>query len=163
MCDFVDIESNDFTVANALKMKSIDMVSEISNKDDTEILRRLARHSKPLVSSSLESRRVCSTLCNILFAYVNIRSHFTMFVLHTHTHRYAYDRRITNGDPNVESGWNIWNISPSLSWLDRFESPRDALNACLDRSLIFPYARLWTLSMRCVVDVQTILRHGRRT
>ena len=85
MCDFVDIESNDFTVANALEMKSIDMVSEISNKDDTEILRRLARHSKPLVSSSLESRRVCSTLCNILFAYVNIRSHFTMFVLHTHT------------------------------------------------------------------------------
>ena len=86
MCDFVDIESNDFTVANALKMKSLDMVSEISNKDDTEILRRLARHSKPLVSSSLESRRVCSTLCDILFAYVNIRSHFTMFVSHTHTH-----------------------------------------------------------------------------
>ena len=54
-------------------------------------------------------------------------------------YRYTYDRRITDDDPNVESGWNIWNISASLSWLDRFDSPRDALSACLDRSLIFPY------------------------
>ena len=68
MCDFVDMESNDFTVANALKMKSPALVSKISDKDDTETLRRLARHSKPLVSSSLESRRVCSTLCDIIFA-----------------------------------------------------------------------------------------------
>ena len=97
-------------------------------------------------------------------------------------YRYTYDRRITDDDPNVESGWNIWNISASLSWLDRFDSPRDALSACLDRSLIFPYvfersyslaltrisiinryARLWKLSVCCVRDVQTILRHGRRT
>ena len=68
MCDFVDMESNDFTVANALKMKSPGLVSKITDKDDTETLRRLARHSKPLVSSSLESRRVCSTLCDIIFA-----------------------------------------------------------------------------------------------
>ena len=70
MCDFVDMESNDFTVANALKMKSPGLVSKISDKDDTETLRRLVRHSKPLIASSLESRRVCSSLCDIIFAYV---------------------------------------------------------------------------------------------
>ena len=33
----------------------------------------------------------------------------------------------------------------------------------LENMYINRYARLWTLSMCCVRDVQTILRHGRRT
>ena len=76
---------------------------------------------------------VCENLNSITHSLTHPPTHITLF------NRYAYDRRITEDDPNVESGWNIWNISASLSWLDRFDSPRDALSACLDRSLIFPY------------------------
>jgi protein SHQ1 len=143
MCDFVDIENNDHTVQHALKMKSPCHVSKLK-KDDDETLRRLARHPKPLISSMIETRRVMSTLCDILFAY-------------------AYDRRLTDDEFTVESGWNIWNLSPSLCWLDRFDSPQDALSACLHRSLVFPYARLWKLSMCCIQDVQNLVSHGRRT
>ena len=91
-------------------------------------------------------------LCVILFLrrWCHSPTHSHTFTHLTHSlNRYTYDRRITDDDPNVESGWNIWNISASLSWLDRFDSPRDALSACLDRSLIFPYVFEKSYSLAC--------------
>ena len=142
-CDFVDMESNDLPL-RTLKMKSPGLVSKITDKDDTEALRRLARHSKPLISSS------GVMTCLFLFVWYSLAHRWCLsdrenlnFITHSLTYHHSHhtlrthDRRITDNDPNVESGWNIWNISASLLarsfWLSR-----DAL-CCLDRSLISPY------------------------
>ena len=74
---------------------------------------------------------------------------------------YAYDFRLTDGDPTVESNWTVATVSPLLSWLDEIGDIKHALTACLRRSLIYPYLRSWKLSSLVLTDVLQIFSNGK--
>ena len=42
---------------------------------------------------------------------------------------YVYDQRMTQGEDNSESAWLISVLSPTLSWLEDFDSVEDAMTA----------------------------------
>jgi hypothetical protein len=75
---------------------------------------------------------------------------------------FCYDHRCTQGDPNVESAWTVHTISPTLCWLEEFDTPREALTAAMRRSLAFPYLRNWRLSRAALEDAAALLSAGRR-
>lgn len=71
---------------------------------------------------------------------------------------YAYDIRINEGEDCTESHWNICKLSATLSWLETFTSPREVVCSCLQRSLIFPLVRNFTLGQQVMRDVTRLLR-----
>ena len=76
---------------------------------------------------------------------------------------FCYDVRVNEGEECSESHWNICKLSSTLSWLDRFWSIQDVVNACFRRSLIFPLIRHYDLSEKCLKDVVEIMKRGRKT
>lgn len=75
---------------------------------------------------------------------------------------YAYDSRLTAGEPNVESEWTICKLSPALSWLQEFSDAPSAVRACIRRCVTYPYMRCWRLARLAAADSAVILRGGRR-
>ena len=79
---------------------------------------------------------------------------------------YAYDYRMTIGDPSSESAWTIGKLSSTLSWLDSYdcknEKPADVLRFGMRRSLIYPYLRYWNMARLVANDVVNIFKAGRR-
>ena len=103
---------------------------------------------RPMHLTSEQERSAFLCLADILFAY-------------------AFDHRTTEGDPTVESSWTIMTMSVSLSWLEYFNPPYDAIVDILRwnvrRSLIYPYLRSLSLSVKICSDVCRIISGGRRT
>lgn len=75
---------------------------------------------------------------------------------------YAYNKRVTEGENTVESGWNISKLSATLSWFDEFWSLEQTVRSCFRRSLIYPLYRHWGLTCAVLRDVIQILRLGPR-
>ena len=88
---------------------------------------------------------------------------------------YAYDHRVTEGDPNVETPWTVSILAPTLSWFEAYDpaerkgegqksyGPVAApLVAAVRRSLIYPYLRYFSFSSLVVTDVLAIVNLGRR-
>lgn len=73
---------------------------------------------------------------------------------------WAYNHRITLGENNVESYWNVCKLSSTLSWFDTFLSIHAVCVACYRRSLCFPLHRNWNLSTKVLEDVQRIFSLG---
>jgi len=81
---------------------------------------------------------------------------------------YAYDHRLTTGDPTCESSWTIVTLSPTLCWfecyLPTFDSICCVLQWSIRRSLIYPYIRNYNFAASQIVqDVFDIIIGGRRT
>lgn len=75
---------------------------------------------------------------------------------------YAYNKRVTEGENTVESGWNISKLSATLSWFEEFWSLEQTIRSCFRRSLIYPLYRHWGLAYAVLRDVIQILRLGPR-
>ncbi|KFM61268.1 Protein SHQ1-like protein, partial [Stegodyphus mimosarum] len=75
---------------------------------------------------------------------------------------YAYNKRTTEGENTVESGWTINKISATLSWLESFNSLYEVAHSCVRRSLCYPLYRHFELSITVLDDVQKILLLGRK-
>ena len=73
---------------------------------------------------------------------------------------YAYDMRVNECEPNVESGWTLTKLSATLSWFDSYSSLKEVVITCLRRSLGYPLYRNWNLSLKVLEDVIKILRFG---
>ena len=103
---------------------------------------------RPMHLTSEQERSAFLCLADILFAY-------------------AFDHRISEGDPTVESSWTIMTLSVCLSWLEYFNPPYDTIVDILRwnvrRSLIYPYLRNLSLSVKICSDVCRIMTGGRRT
>lgn len=69
---------------------------------------------------------------------------------------WAYNHRITLGENNVESYWNVCKLSSTLSCFDTFSSIHEVFVACYRRSLCFPLHRNWNLSTKVLDDVKQI-------
>ncbi|MFH4976779.1 hypothetical protein AB6A40_003488 [Gnathostoma spinigerum] len=107
---------------------------------DREQLKNIPSRKLPGLTES-EDRDVALSLVDILFAYL-------------------YDVRTTFGEHSVESGWTISKLSPSLSFLLRWNSPFEALCGAIRRSLCYPLYRHWELSQMVVQDLTQVLRRG---
>lgn len=75
---------------------------------------------------------------------------------------YAYNKRVTEGENCVESGWNISKLSSTLSFFESFTLLHDVIIANLRRSLCYPLFRHWSLSIKVHQDVIKIIRIGRK-
>jgi len=77
---------------------------------------------------------------------------------------YCYDQRLTGGEGNVESAFNISRLSAALSWGDVFEEgeEQNVMRAAVRRSLCYPYLRVWKLSRKVLADVVKIMLLGKR-
>ncbi|KAK6176745.1 hypothetical protein SNE40_014986 [Patella caerulea] len=75
---------------------------------------------------------------------------------------YCYNHRITEGDDNVESGWNICKLSSTLSWFVVDTNPRDVIITNIRRSLCFPLHRHWQLAIKVLEDTQKLFELGKR-
>ncbi|XP_065560028.1 protein SHQ1 homolog [Artemia franciscana] len=74
---------------------------------------------------------------------------------------WAYDRRVTEGDHCIESGWAIAKVCPVLSYFEDFEDLRFLLVACVRRSITYPMLRSWDLSLLTIKDTSSIFRKGK--
>lgn len=75
---------------------------------------------------------------------------------------YAYNKRVTEGEDTVESGWNISKISATLSWFEEFWSLEQTVRSCFRRCLTYPLYRHWGLTYAVLRDVIQILQLGPR-
>uniref|UniRef100_L7M606 Protein SHQ1 homolog n=1 Tax=Rhipicephalus pulchellus TaxID=72859 RepID=L7M606_RHIPC len=75
---------------------------------------------------------------------------------------YAYNKRVTEGEDTVESGWNISKLSATLSWFEEFSSLEQTVRSCFRRCLIYPLYRHWALAQAVLGDVIQILQLGPR-
>lgn len=75
---------------------------------------------------------------------------------------YAYNKRVTEGEDTVESGWNISKLSATLSWFEEFWSLEQMVRSCFRRCLIYPLYRHWGLAQAVLRDVIQILQLGPR-
>ncbi|XP_075526127.1 protein SHQ1 homolog isoform X1 [Dermacentor variabilis] len=75
---------------------------------------------------------------------------------------YAYNKRVTEGEDTVESGWNISKISATLSWFEEFWSLEQMVRSCFRRCLTYPLYRHWGLTYAVLRDVIQILQLGPR-
>lgn len=89
-----------------------------------------------------DHHRLLCDLANILFAYL-------------------YDLRATLAETNVESGWTIARISPTMSWFEDFDTAQGSILTAFRRSLAYPLYRNFDLSQLVLTDLKNVLRHGR--
>ncbi|VDP12461.1 unnamed protein product [Heligmosomoides polygyrus] len=73
---------------------------------------------------------------------------------------FAYDSRINDWETSCETGWNIAKLSPTLSFLCRWKSAKEAVIAVMRRSLCYPLYRNWDLSMMALNDSKFIISKG---
>jgi protein SHQ1 len=78
------------------------------------------------------------------------------------TYAVCYDARVNTGDRNVESGWTVSKLSPTLSWFDLFASAAETLAACQVRALVYPLLRHPLLAHKVTQDVLRVASEGRQ-
>ncbi|XP_069062206.1 protein SHQ1 homolog isoform X1 [Pleurodeles waltl] len=74
---------------------------------------------------------------------------------------YCYDIRVTEGERNVESSWNIRKLSGSLSWLQNYSSIHEVLVSFGRRVLCYPLYRHFLLVLEAVKDASLLLQMGK--
>lgn len=75
---------------------------------------------------------------------------------------YAFNKRTTEGENTVESGWTINKLGATLSWVETFSSVHEVAVTCIRRSLCYPLFRHFELSVTVLDDVRKIFLLGRK-
>ncbi|OCT85918.1 hypothetical protein XELAEV_18024088mg [Xenopus laevis] len=74
---------------------------------------------------------------------------------------YCYEVRVTEGERNVESAWNIRKLSSTLSWFENFTCIKDALVSFGRRVLCYPLYRHFQLVEKAISDTVSLLKLGK--
>ncbi|NP_001072616.1 protein SHQ1 homolog [Xenopus tropicalis] len=74
---------------------------------------------------------------------------------------YCYEVRVTEGDQNVESAWNIRKLSSTLSWFENFTCVKDILVSFGRRVLCYPLYRNFQLVEKAIADTVSLLKLGK--
>lgn len=137
-----DRSEEDESLAHLYVTKSADLVGmEDLTQDEKDLMLKLKPKFFKMTSGEL--REAGLVLVDVMFAY-------------------CYDRRTTEGEGNVESGWCVSKLSSSLAWLERHTSLKETVVACIRRSLCFPLYRNWNLSCLVLEDLQCLFKAGRK-
>ncbi|XP_057562031.1 protein SHQ1 homolog isoform X5 [Hippopotamus amphibius kiboko] len=73
---------------------------------------------------------------------------------------YCYEIRVTEGEKNVESAWNIRKLSPTLCWFETWTNVHEILVSFGRRVLCYPLYRHFKLVMKAYRDTIKILQLG---
>ena len=115
----------------------------IGSEEQQQLL-QLPRKEFLMGGAAAERRALCGLL-DVLFAY-------------------CYEVRSTEGEPTVESGWTVAQLSSLLSFLDSgfaHEGVAEAATACVRRALCRPLLRHWALAQAALDDAARLLALGR--
>ncbi|XP_076984808.1 protein SHQ1 homolog isoform X2 [Tamandua tetradactyla] len=74
---------------------------------------------------------------------------------------YCYETRVTEGEKNVESAWNIRKLSPTLCWFETWTNVHEILVSFGRRVLCYPFYRHFKLVMKVYRDTIKILQLGK--
>ncbi|KAM4720917.1 protein SHQ1 homolog [Rhinophrynus dorsalis] len=74
---------------------------------------------------------------------------------------YCYEVRVTEGERNVESAWNIRKLSGTLSWFETFTSIKDVLVSFGRRVVCYPLYRHFSLVTKAIKDTNILLKLGK--
>ncbi|KAM4021731.1 protein SHQ1 homolog [Anomaloglossus baeobatrachus] len=74
---------------------------------------------------------------------------------------YCYEVRVTEGERNVESAWNVRKLSGTLCWFENYRSVADVLVSFGRRVLCYPLYRNFCLVTGAVQDACAVLRIGK--
>ncbi|XP_057562029.1 protein SHQ1 homolog isoform X3 [Hippopotamus amphibius kiboko] len=74
---------------------------------------------------------------------------------------YCYEIRVTEGEKNVESAWNIRKLSPTLCWFETWTNVHEILVSFGRRVLCYPLYRHFKLVMKAYRDTIKILQLGK--
>ncbi|XP_020863230.1 protein SHQ1 homolog [Phascolarctos cinereus] len=74
---------------------------------------------------------------------------------------YCYEIRVTEGESNVESPWNIRKLSGTLSWFESWNNVHEILVSFGRRVLCYPLFRHFKLVTKAHIDTVKILQLGR--
>ncbi|KAM9592410.1 protein SHQ1 homolog isoform 1-T1 [Trichechus inunguis] len=74
---------------------------------------------------------------------------------------YCYETRVTEGEKNVESAWNIRKLSPTLCWLETCTNVHEILVSFGRRVLCYPLYRHFKLVLKACRDTIKILQLGK--
>lgn len=74
---------------------------------------------------------------------------------------YCYETRVTEGEKNVESAWNIRKLSPTLCWFETWSNVHEILVSFGRRVLCYPLHRHFKLVMEAYRDTIKILQLGK--
>ncbi|XP_010860301.1 PREDICTED: protein SHQ1 homolog [Bison bison bison] len=74
---------------------------------------------------------------------------------------YCYETRVTEGERNVESAWNIRKLSPTLCWFETWTNVHEILVSFGRRVLCYPLYRHFKLVMKAYRDTIKILQLGK--
>lgn len=62
---------------------------------------------------------------------------------------------------SCESNWTIAKLSPTLSWFDSFEDPREMIIATIRRTMAYCVTRSYSVSERCWKETARLIKNGR--
>nr|XP_006196559.1 protein SHQ1 homolog isoform X2 [Vicugna pacos] len=74
---------------------------------------------------------------------------------------YCYETRVTEGEKNVESAWNIRKLSPTLCWFETWTNVHEILVSFGRRVLCYPLYRHFKLVTKTCRDTIKILQLGK--
>ncbi|XP_037656305.1 protein SHQ1 homolog [Choloepus didactylus] len=74
---------------------------------------------------------------------------------------YCYEMRVTEGEKNVESAWNIRKLSSTLCWFETWTNVHEILVSFGRRVLCYPLYRHFKLVMKVYRDTIKILQLGK--
>ncbi|XP_006070207.2 protein SHQ1 homolog [Bubalus bubalis] len=74
---------------------------------------------------------------------------------------YCYETRVTEGERNVESAWNIRKLSPTLCWFETWTNVHEILVSFGRRVLCYPLYRHFKLVIKAYRDTIKILQLGK--
>ncbi|XP_024412453.2 protein SHQ1 homolog [Desmodus rotundus] len=74
---------------------------------------------------------------------------------------YCYETRVSEGENNVESAWNIRKLSSTLCWFETWTNVHDVLVTFGRRVLCYPLYRHFKLVMKAYRDTIKILQLGK--
>ncbi|XP_053576862.1 protein SHQ1 homolog [Bombina bombina] len=74
---------------------------------------------------------------------------------------YCYEIRVTEGERNVESAWNIRKLSGTLSWFENYTCIKDVLVSFGRRVVCYPLYRHFSLVTKAVKDMVAAFRMGK--
>lgn len=74
---------------------------------------------------------------------------------------YCYETRVTEGEKNVESAWNIRKLSPTLCWFETWTNVHEILVSFGRRVLCYPLYRHFKLVTKACRDTIKLLQLGK--
>nr|XP_051707431.1 protein SHQ1 homolog isoform X4 [Oryctolagus cuniculus] len=74
---------------------------------------------------------------------------------------YCYETRVTEGETNVESAWNIRKLSPTLCWFETWTNVHEIVVSFGRRVLCYPLYRHFKLVKKAYSDTIKILQLGK--